>query len=243
MTVETGGENSGAMALLRRGLARALPATPQERAAALWSFAYFFTLLAGYYVLRPLRDQMAITGGIRNLPWLFTATFATLLVAQPLYGMLVAKLPRARFIPLVNHFFVVNLALFWLFLTLQIETALVARMFYVWVAVFSLFSVAVFWSFMADLFTADQGKRLFGFIGAGGTSAKPAVPEPSASAAAPLQLCRSSFDRPISSALPPGSRSSRSALPSFILNRSTLSPPRSKAPGHKHDYLPESTLR
>ncbi len=170
MTFETTGGRSGAMAFLQRAMARALPATPQERAAALWSFAYFFTLLAGYYVLRPLRDQMAITGGIRNLPWLFTATLVTLLVAQPLYGMLVAKLPRARFIPFVNHFFVVNLALFWLFLTLQIDTALVARMFYVWVAVFSLFSVAVFWSFMADLFAADQGKRLFGFIGAGGTA-------------------------------------------------------------------------
>jgi len=168
MTFETTGGRSDTW--LRRALTRALPATPQERAAALWSFAYFFTLLAGYYVLRPLRDQMAITGGIRNLPWLFTATFATLLVAQPLYGMLVAKLPRARFIPIVNHFFVVNLALFWLLLSLQIDTALVARIFYVWVAVFSLFSVAVFWSFMADLFTADQGKRLFGFIGAGGTA-------------------------------------------------------------------------
>ena len=85
MTVETTGDRGGATAFLRRALARALPATPQERAAALWSFAYFFMLLAGYYVLRPLRDQMAITGGIRNLPWLFTATFATLLVAQPLY--------------------------------------------------------------------------------------------------------------------------------------------------------------
>jgi AAA family ATP:ADP antiporter len=170
MTFETTQGRSGAAAFAQRAMARALPATPQERAAALWSFAYFFTLLAGYYVLRPLRDQMAITGGIRNLPWLFTATFATLLVAQPLYGVLVAKLPRARFIPIVIHFFVVNLALFWLFLTLQIDTALVARMFYVWVAVFSLFSVAVFWSFMADLFTADQGKRLFGFIGAGGTA-------------------------------------------------------------------------
>jgi len=170
MTFETTGGGSGASAVLQRWMTRALPATPQERAAALWSFAYFFTLLAGYYVLRPLRDQMAITGGIRNLPWLFTATFVTLLVAQPLYGMLVAKLPRARFIPIVNHFFVVNLALFWLLLTLQVETALVARMFYVWVAVFSLFAVAVFWSFMADLFTADQGKRLFGFIGAGGTA-------------------------------------------------------------------------
>jgi len=170
MTLETTGDRHGAAALVQRWMARALPATTQERAAALWSFAYFFTLLAGYYVLRPLRDQMAITGGVRNLPWLFTATFATLLVAQPLYGILVAKLPRSRFIPIVNHFFVANLALFWLFLTLQIDTALVARMFYVWVAVFSLFSVAVFWSFMADLFTADQGKRFFGFIGAGGTA-------------------------------------------------------------------------
>jgi AAA family ATP:ADP antiporter len=147
-----------------------MPATRQERAAALWSFAYFFTLLASYYVLRPLRDQMGIAGGVKNLPWLFTATFVTLLVAQPVYGELVAKLPRARFIPVVYHFFVVNLALFWLLLTLGVETATVARVFFVWVSVFNLFAVAVFWSFMADLFDAEQGKRLFGFIGAGGTA-------------------------------------------------------------------------
>ncbi len=155
---------------LQRWLGWALPATPQERAAALWSFAYFFALLAGYYVLRPLRDQMGIAGGVRNLPWLFTATFVTLLVAQPLYGALVAKLPRARFIPIVYHFFVANLALFWLLLTLHIAPVIVARVFFVWVSVFSLFAVAVFWSFMADLYTAEQGKRLFGFIGAGGTA-------------------------------------------------------------------------
>jgi ATP:ADP antiporter, AAA family len=155
---------------LQRWLGWALPATPQERAAALWSFAYFFTLLAGYYVLRPLRDQMGIAGGVRNLPWLFTATFVTLIVAQPLYGALVAKLPRARFIPIVYHFFVANLALFWLLLTLGIAPVIVARVFFVWVSVFSLFAVAVFWSFMADLYTAEQGKRLFGFIGAGGTA-------------------------------------------------------------------------
>jgi AAA family ATP:ADP antiporter len=170
MTFETTGERASASASLRRWISRAVPATPQEHAAAMWSFAYFFTLLAGYYVLRPLRDQMAITGGVRNLPWMFTATFVTLLVAQPLYGALVAKLPRARFIPIVYHFFVVNLALFWLLLTLHIDTAMVARVFYVWVAVFSLFAVAVFWSFMADLFTAEQSKRLFSFIGAGGTA-------------------------------------------------------------------------
>ena len=154
----------------QRWLARAMPATPQERAAALWSFAYFFMLLAGYYVLRPLRDQMGIAGGVRALPWMFTATFVTLIVAQPLYGALVARLPRARFIPIVYHFFVANLLLFWLLLTFDVAPVIVARAFFVWVSVFNLFAVAVFWSFMADLFTSEQGKRLFGFIGAGGTA-------------------------------------------------------------------------
>jgi len=148
----------------------ALPATSQERAAALWSFGYFFMLLASYYVLRPLRDQMGIAGGVRALPWLFTATFVTLLIAQPIYGALVAKLSRARFIPIVYQFFVVNLALFWLLLSAGIATVTVARVFFVWVSVFNLFAVAVFWSFMADLFSSEQGKRLFGFIGAGGTA-------------------------------------------------------------------------
>jgi AAA family ATP:ADP antiporter len=113
---------------------------------------------------------MAIAGGVQRLPWLFTATFATLLVAQPVYGALVARLPRQRFIAIVYHFFALNLAAFWLLLTLAIEAVVVARVFFVWVSVFSLFAVAVFWSFMADLFDSAQGKRLFGFIGAGGTA-------------------------------------------------------------------------
>ena len=158
------------MTLFERCSGRALPATAEERAAALWSFAYFFTLLAGYYVLRPLRDQMGIAGGVRALPWTFTATFIALLVAQPLYGALVARVPRVRFIPVVYHFFVANLALFWLLLTVGIAPVTVARVFFVWVSVFNLFAAAVFWSFMADLFTSEQGKRLFGFIGAGGTA-------------------------------------------------------------------------
>jgi ATP:ADP antiporter, AAA family len=156
--------------LPHRWLGLAIPATAQERAAALWSFGYFFTLLAGYYVLRPLRDQMGIAGGVKALAWMFTATFVTLLVAQPLYGALVSRVPRARFIPIVSHFFVANLALFWLLLTVGIAPVIVARVFFVWVSVFNLFAVAVFWSFMADLFTSEQGKRLFGFIGAGGTA-------------------------------------------------------------------------
>src|ERR1700727_3813465 len=115
------------MTALEGWLQRAVPATAREHAGALWSFAYFFMLLAGYYVLRPLRDQMGIAGGVNALPWMFTATFVTLLVMQPLYGALVAKLPRARFIALVYHFFAANLALFWLLLTLGVAPVVIAR--------------------------------------------------------------------------------------------------------------------
>jgi AAA family ATP:ADP antiporter len=137
---------------------------------ALWAFAYFFMLLAGYYVLRPLRDQMGIAGGVKALPWMFIATFASLILIQPIYGALVKKLTRRWFIAIVYQFFVANLVIFWLLLTFNVSTIIVARAFFVWVSVFNFFAVAVFWSFMADIFTSEQGKRLFGFIGAGGTA-------------------------------------------------------------------------
>lgn len=153
-----------------RMLSRIAEVRPGETRALLWSFAYFFCLLAAYYLLRPLRDEMGIAGGVRNLPWLFTATFFAMLAAVPLFGAVVARLPRQRFIPLVYRFFTVNLLLFWLLLALDIEKALVARVFFVWISVFNLFTISVFWSFMADLYAAEQGKRLYGFIAAGGTA-------------------------------------------------------------------------
>lgn len=144
--------------------------------ALLWSFAYFFCLLASYYILRPLRDEMGVAGGVRNLQWLFTGTFLVMLAAVPLYGALVARLPRRRFIPFVYHFFVANLAIFWVLLVLGIERQNVARVFFIWISVFNLFAVSVFWSFMADLFNSDQAKRLYGFIAAGGSAGALAGP-------------------------------------------------------------------
>ena len=156
--------------VLHRVLARVVAVRPDEVRALCWSFAYFFCLLAGYYVLRPLRDEMGIAGGVRNLPWLFTATFVVLLAAVPVFGAMVARLPRRRFIPLVYHFFAANIAIFWLLLAFDIGKIHVARVFFVWISVFNLFAVSVFWSFMADLFASEQGKRLFGFIAAGGSA-------------------------------------------------------------------------
>jgi ATP:ADP antiporter, AAA family len=153
-----------------RILHRLVQVRPDELRALLWAFAYFFCLLAGYYVLRPLRDEMGVVGGVRNLHWLFSATFVVMLAAVPLFGLVVARLPRRRFIPLVYHFFVANIAVFWVLLVLDVGAIQVARVFFVWISVFNLFAVSVFWSFMADVFASEQGKRLFGFIAAGGSA-------------------------------------------------------------------------
>ena len=151
-------------------LFRVVAIRPGETRALLWSFAYFFCLLAGYYVLRPVRDEMGLASGVKNLPWLFTATFFVMLAVVPIYGALVARLPRQRFIPLVYHFFVANIIIFWVLLTQGIGLTITAQVFFVWISVFNLFAVSVFWSFMADLYGSEQGKRLFGFIAAGGSA-------------------------------------------------------------------------
>ena len=171
---------------LHRALARVVAVRPGEARALLWSFAYFFCLLAGYYVLRPLRDEMGIAGGVRNLQWLFTATFLVMLAAVPVFGAVVARLPRKRFVPLVYHFFVANIAVFWVLLTLDVEKVVVARVFFVWISVFNLFAVSVFWSFMADLWQSEQGKRLFGFIAAGGSAGALLGPVVTVALAVPL---------------------------------------------------------
>src|SRR5690349_24062796 len=66
---------------IHRWLARVVDAKPGEVRALLWSFTYFFCLLAGYYVLRPVRDEMGLAGGIKNLPWLFQRTLVVMSLA------------------------------------------------------------------------------------------------------------------------------------------------------------------
>jgi len=167
-------------------LGRVLDVRPSEVAAVRWAFAYFFFLLAGYYVLRPLREEMGIRGGVETLHWSFTATFVVMLAAVPAYSALVARLPRSRAIPLVYRFFLLNLVVFWALLRSGLAPEWTARAFFVWVSVYNLFVVSVFWSFMADLFTAPQAKRLFGFVAAGGSLGAIAGPAAAGVLARPL---------------------------------------------------------
>ncbi|MBT2304670.1 MFS transporter [Variovorax paradoxus] len=144
---------------------------PEEAPAVLWSMLYVVALFLPYYVLRPLRDELGVAGGVENLPWLFTGTLLATLVASPLFAFAVRKLPPRQFIALTYRFFAANLMLLALMLHFAAPQWQVwlGRAFFIWVSVFSLFVVSVFWSFMVDIFDSERGKRLFGLLAAGAT--------------------------------------------------------------------------
>lgn len=153
-----------------------------------WSLLYFFSLLCSYYVLRPVRDAMGasvdaaavfpqawltwteargVALGDFTLQLLFTGTFIAMVLLQPLYGALVSRFPRRVFLPAVYLLFVACLiGFYWMF-----DSAISGRgaAFFIWVAVFNLFAVSVFWSFMADVFDNNDARLVYGYIGAGGT--------------------------------------------------------------------------
>jgi AAA family ATP:ADP antiporter len=156
---------------VRRFLQKVVAFERGEGAAVLWSCAYFFFLLSSYYVIRPLRDTMGVAGSDRTLTWLYMGTLVGTLIANPCFSLLVSRYPRRVFLPVVYHFLALCLATFWALLRFLPPDGAkaVAGVFFVWASVFNLFAVSVFWGFMADLWRSDQGKRLFGFIGVGGT--------------------------------------------------------------------------
>lgn len=155
--------------LASRWLRRLVNVEVDEVRAMFWAFSYFFSLLCSYYILRPLRDEMGIAGGVENLHWLFSGTFIAMLALVPLFGWITSRYSRAAFLPAVYGFFIVNLLLFYFTFRSDLDVVWVARTFFIWVSVFNLFVVSVFWSFMADIFSNQQARRLFGFIAAGGT--------------------------------------------------------------------------
>lgn len=145
----------------------------REYVAVAWSFLYFFCLLAAYYMLRSVRETMAIVSGVENIPWLYTGTFTIMLLATPVFGWIASRFPRRTFVPWVYWFFILNIVAFFAAFTVfgdQLDRVWVARTFFVWLSVFNLFVVSVFWSFMVDIYSTEQSRRLFGIISAGGST-------------------------------------------------------------------------
>ncbi len=155
--------------LAYRLLRRIVDIRPTEAQALLWAWLYIFTVLCSYSVMRPIRDQAGIAGGVNNLQWLFTGTLLGMLALNVPFAWLVRTMPRSRFIPLTYRFFALNILLFAAaqhYATGDVAVW-VGRVFFIWTSVFNLFVVSVFWALLVDLFTAEQGKRLFGIVAAG----------------------------------------------------------------------------
>jgi ATP:ADP antiporter, AAA family len=166
-------EDSGAAADkgLPRLLQRLIDVRPAEVRTLAWSWLYFFSVLFSYYILRPIRDEMGVAGGVEHLQWLFTGTLAAMIAVNPAFAALVARLPRVRFIAVTYRFFLVNLLLFaaLLYLATAEQNIWIGRAFFIWTSVYNLFVVSIFWALMVDVFDSEQGKRLFGCIAAGAT--------------------------------------------------------------------------
>ena len=139
--------------------------------ALAWAWLYIFSLLSSYYILRPIRDQMGIAGGVKNLQWLFTGTLIGMLVLNVPFSYLVKTFPREKFIAISYRFFIVNILLFAvaLYVATPEQTIWIGRVFFIWTSVFNLFVISIFWQMIVDVFASEQGKRLFGFIAAGAT--------------------------------------------------------------------------
>jgi AAA family ATP:ADP antiporter len=117
-----------------------------------------------------VRDEMGVAGGVARLPWLFTGTFVAMLAVTPIFGALAARYPRRTLLPALYIFFIGCILVLWLLLRQAAFAAWAPAVFFIWLSVFNLFVVSVFWSFMADLWSEDQARRIFGFIAAGGSA-------------------------------------------------------------------------
>ena len=157
--------------VFHRFLSKIIDVRPSEVPALAWSWLYIFSLLSSYYIMRPIRDQMGVAGGVNNLQWLFTGTLVGMLLLNLPFSYLVKTFPRQKFISISYRFFSANILLFALALYVATpeQTIWVGRIFFIWTSIFNLFVVSIFWQMIVDVFTSEQGKRLFGFIAAGAT--------------------------------------------------------------------------
>ncbi len=151
-------------------LRKAVDIRPDEVRALLVACLFNFVILGSYYVIRPIRDDIAAAGGVENLSWMFTGTLVVTFLANTAFSATVAKMPRRKFLPIGYRFLIANLIIFYFLMRSAGPTpnVWVGRAFFVWVSVFNLFIVTLFWAFMTDLFDSEQAKRLFAFIAVGG---------------------------------------------------------------------------
>lgn len=148
-------------------LSHLIVAEPNEVPAVLAGFLLFFVVFTGFFMLRPVRETMGVAGGVRNLQWLFLATFIGTLIVVPIYGALSVSVPRRRLLAASYLLGAAILIGFGVAMMIDPKDVWAGRVFYVWYSVFNLFMISLAWSVMADVFDPEQAKRLFGQMAAG----------------------------------------------------------------------------
>ena len=135
------------------------------------AFLFFFFVLASWYALRPVRNELAVQGGIYNLPWLLIGVMIAMLLVNPIYSWLISKINQSKLIIYIYSFFIFNLCLFLALWTFTGDEGRVwtGRAFYIWANVYSFFVVSIFWVVMINFFNHTDSKRFFGIISAGGS--------------------------------------------------------------------------
>lgn len=152
---------------MTRWLSRLFNVAPHEAPAVGAGLLMFFLLFAGYFMLRPIRETMGVTGGVDNLQWLFTGTFVATLIVLPLFGWIASKVSRRRILPWVFGAVVVSLLAFGVALLARPDDVWLARGFYIWVSVINLLLISLAWSVLADVLASSEAKRLFALIASG----------------------------------------------------------------------------
>jgi AAA family ATP:ADP antiporter len=160
----------------------------EEVAPVLASALSFFFILTALMVLRPAREALGMRRGIESIRWLFVGTAVVTLAVNPVFGLLVSRFRRPVFINASYLFFAASLLVFYALLVMAPaaigETS--GMVFFVWYSVFNLFATMVFWGLMADRFSLEQSKRLFGVIAVGGSLGAVAGPWLASRLAEPL---------------------------------------------------------
>ena len=128
-----------------------------------------FLILAAYYLLKPVREVLILDqpGGAEMKAYAYGIQALVLFAVVPLYGALASRLPRRRLINIVTAFIIGCLPVFYL---LAEAKASIGVVFFLWIGVFSLIGIAQFWAYANDVYTPDEGKRLFAVIAFGASS-------------------------------------------------------------------------
>lgn len=155
---------------LAKIISRVVTVKPEELKALLMSCLFFFLILCAYYIIRPIRSEMVIANGVDNIQWLMLMTLGVLIAITPIFGWVTTRFRTRQFLSYCTLFFASHLIIFFFLFNVEDRSPMTTRAFFIWVNAFNMFIVSLFWSFMNDIYSRKQSKRLFAFIAAGGTA-------------------------------------------------------------------------